>query len=428
MWKNERKHTIVFNILIFVVLAIVVAALGFSYLKVNRQIAEEDRQLSAASNDQRQQLSDTRQEKLEAVQRAYEVDMNTVAQYMPGIVCWGDSLTAGTSGNVSYPYTLQRYIDTYLCNIYSFRSTVENSADFPTLKWSDYTVSIPVVNMGAGQENSATILGRAGVAPYVTSADFVIPAGTKGVTIRFAAPDGREVAPLSAGATGINPVTIAGVQGTLSMVASATTWQGYDYQFTRLEEGTEVPVKAGTQIITDAADKYKDYIHIVWLGTYDGYRSAEQIVDDVKQLLSRQAGNPERYLVLGPCSHTGNWTANVSTTLDAIDSAMLYAFGNRYVNVRKYLIEDGLRDAGMGQSGTDATDLSRGLVPTSFRSNAAGADLNGVAYKLIGKLVYERMDFLGYFNEIREELGLNSRIQDILKNDPTYFEKLLRVG
>ena len=65
-------------------------------------------------------------------------------------------------------------------------------------------------------------------------------------------------------------------------------------------------------------------------------------------------------------------------------------------------------------------------VPISFRSNSVtGADLNGSAYRLIGKLVYDRMSSLGYFDEVRQELGLDKTTQDILKNNPQYFENIL---
>ena len=67
-----------------------------------------------------------------------------------------------------------------------------------------------------------------------------------------------------------------------------------------------------------------------------------------------------------------------------------------------------------------------GTVPESFRSNAGGADMNGVAYQLIGKLVFDRMDRLGYFDEVRAELNLDKITQEILKSDPTYFDRLLK--
>ena len=164
----------------------------------------------------------------------------------------------------------------------------------------------------------------------------------------------------------------------------------------------------------------------MWLGTYGEFTNPETLVDETKALLSRQTGNSERYLVIGPCTYKGTWNPQLTYSMDAIDSAMLQAFGNRYVNLRKYLIEDGLRDAGITATKTDTTNISQGNVPDSFRSNAGGADLNGVAYELLGKLVYERMELLGYFEEVREELNLDKITQDILKEDPTYLENILK--
>ena len=130
--------------------------------------------------------------------------------------------------------------------------------------------------------------------------------------------------------------------------------------------------------------------------------------------------------MIGPCTYKGSWDPLQTYSMDAIDSAMLQAFGNRYINLRKYLIEDGLRDAGITATKNDTTNISQGEVPDSFRSNAGGADLNGVAYELLGKLIYDRMDLLGYFDEVREELNLEKITQDILKSDPSYFENALK--
>ena len=197
-----------------------------------------------------------------------------MAEYLPGVVCWGDSITAGSSGNVSYPYVLQKYIDAYICDIYDFRSSVENAEDYARLKWDDYKVSIPVVNMGGGQEDTNTVLGRSGVVPYVTAADLLIPAGTEPVEITLASQNGRSVAPLTGGSVGVNNVTINGIEGVLSL--SSETNYGYTssrYYFTRVEAGSEAYVPAGTIITTAATDMYKDYIHVVCIGTFGGYET-----------------------------------------------------------------------------------------------------------------------------------------------------------
>ena len=424
MWENEGKKTLIRNILLFLLLVAAAAGLLMAMITVKKQIDAEDALLKAQSDHQRQALSVARQENLEAITQAYEKDMQTVAQYLPGIVCWGDSLTAGSSGNVSYPGTLQKYIDTYLCDIYDFASTIENAQDYSRLDWDQYTVSIPVVNMGAGKEDSATILGRSGVAPYVVGMDFEIPAGTEPVSIQLKSPDGKNVTPLTAGSAGVNPVTIDGVVGEITLSGNQG-WGQSAYQFTRAEAGEAVPVAKGAQITTACTDEYRDYVHIVWLGTYGDFTTPEKLVKETKLLLSRQASNPERYLVIGPCALRGAWSNADPATLNGVDSAMMQAFGSHYINVRKYLMTDGLTDAGITPSKEEQLVIQQGGMPTSFRSNASGADLNGTAYKLIGKLVYERMEALGYFDEIRQELGIDKTTQEILKTNPKYFENIL---
>ena len=89
-----------------------------------------------------------------------------VQQSIPGIVCWGDSLTFGYGGNgESYPATLQRLIN-------------ENLID-----------GIPVVNNGVPVEPSHTIMARAGVWEMYAK-EFIIPADCTPVTIKIILRDG----------------------------------------------------------------------------------------------------------------------------------------------------------------------------------------------------------------------------------------------
>ena len=424
MWENEEHKNLVRNIIIFAVLVVAAGALLITMFAVKKRINAEDELLKAESDSQRQELSIVRQENNEVLQVEYQKDMDTVEEYLPGIVCWGDSLTAGSSGNVSYPSVLQNYINTYMCDIYDFASTLEDASGYSRQDWTQYTVSVPVVNMGSGKENSATVLGRSGAAPFVISEKFDIPADTESVIIKFRSPDNKQVTPLTAGNAGMNPVTIAGVEGTITLETNKQTWV-QSYYFTRTEAGEEVHVEKGEEIIPASVDQYKDYIHVVWLGTFDSIYNPEQLVSDTKTLLSRQAKNPERYIVLGPCTIRGSWASADVTAMDAIDSAMQQAFGSHYINVRKYLRSDGLTDANITLSKEEKNIVQSGQMPPNFRSNDGSANLNGTAYKLVGKLVYDRMESLGYFDEVRKELGLDKTTQDILKTNPKYFENIL---
>ena len=419
MWENEQRKELIRNLLLGIVLVAMIAGLACGYLAVSQRIEQEDMQLQEVQSSQRQELSDARQENKDHINQMYQKHQDVLNQYLPGIVCWGDSLTIGSSGNVSYPHTLQKYLDVYICDIYDLRYSLDTVEGLSNMEWDDYKISVPVVNMGAGREDTPTILGRSGVVPYVAASAFEIPAGTESVSVSLRSESGEKVAPLLAGDGGVNPVTIAGVQGTLTR---STGKNQSKYLFTRLEPGEAVSVEKNTPIITAAANAYRDYIHIVWLGTYGKYTNADTLVSNTKALLRRQNINEDRYLVIGPCAYNGSWQSVNGRTMDNIDSAMLQAFGDRYINLRKYLMEDGLRDAGLNATSTDKKNIEAGTVPDTFRSNANSAELNGVAYELLGKLVYERMDRLGYFKEVRDELNLEKIIQGILKEEPKYFE------
>ena len=425
MWENDRKKSIITNVLLVLFIIIIVGVLLMAMLRVRQMNIEQDEQLSAIHVQQQIEQNAARTESITAIQDEYAKDLQTIADYVPGIVCWGDDITAGNYGYLNYPYVLQAYVNTYLCDIYNFRSTIPNADEFSRLKWDDYTVSIPVVNMGAGKESSYTVLGRCGAIPYVVAQDFVIPAGVEPVSIQLRSMAGKNVTPLTGGNAGINNVVINGIEGVLSIDSEAYNYNStYSYSFTRVSPGEETPVPAESVIQTAASDLYKNYIHIVFIGTYGEYDTADNLVQQVKTLLARQTQNTERFIVLGPYSVDG-WTAS-SYQLDAIDTAMLQAFGNRYINIRKYLLGDGYADAGLKETSEDSYSISANAVPPSFLVSAHSTELNSTAHKLLGKLIFSRMESLGYFDEIKDELHLNETTKQILKDEPAYFETIIK--
>ena len=424
MWENTRRKRIILNIFLAVLILIVLAVLGYFMLQVRQQTRAHDEELSEIYVQQQREQAEARQESVTVIQTEYEKDMQTVADYLPGIVCWGDSLTLGSAGNISYPAVLQAYLNTYFCDIYDFRSTIENADDFARLKWDDFRVNVPVINMGAGPEDSFTVLGRSGAIPYVLGMEVVIPAGTEPVEIALESENGEAVAPLTGGNAGVNNVRIGGIEGTLSIDSGAYYYSGYHYYFTRSSAGKEMTLPAGTVVETAASSLYHDYIHVICIGTYGSFTNGEELVDQVKALLARQTQNPDRYIVLGLCSVDNS--AYSTYTLDSIDMAMMQAFGNKYINVRKYLLEDGLQDADITPTKEDSLRISNGMVPLSFMTSNNSIELNGKAYKLIGKLIYSRMESLGYFDEVFAELNIKETTKAILRDDPNYFAKMIQ--
>lgn len=424
MWKDTRRTRTILNILLILLILIILGGLAFVLLQLHAQTEEHDKELSEAYVQQQQQQAVARQETMAAVDAEYEKDLQTMAEYLPGIVCWGDSTTAAVSGMLNYPYVLQVYLNTYLCDIYDLSSSIENYMDYARLDWDKYIVNVPVVNMAAGQESSYTIMGRAGVDPYVLSKDLVLPAEAEPVEIFFTSTEGKTVTPLTGGDAGVNNVRLRGIEGRLSLIKDEYNYGPLRYAFTRLKPGKEMTILAGHRLKTASEDLYRDYIHVVMIGMYGEYTSADDLVQQVKTLLSRQTKNSERFIVLGP--YSTNLYGHSYSQLEAIDTAMLQAFGNRYISIRKYLVGDGYIDAGKTPTKDDQLYVNQAMVPPTFKASSNSEELNSLAHRLIGKLIYTRMDSLGYFDEVKAELNLTETTKQIIKDNPQYFESIIK--
>ncbi len=422
MWQEEKnayknRNRILAGLCLLVALSLLIAMVF-----TRKKTKQEEALLKEEYLKQQDSQTLARQSAVEEIEAEYRKDLDTVAQYLPGIVCWGDTLTAGSSGSVSYPLILQRCLDTYICDIYDFRSTIKNASEYSRLDWESYTVSIPVVNMGVIDEDTNTVLGRSGVVPFVLEKGVTIPAETEPVEIRIISQNGEDVTPLKGGNGGVNDVSIDGIAGTITLETDATHGSGHrmHYYFTRSEAGSAVSVAAKTPIITAASDMYKDYFHIVWIGTYGGYDNSTELVEQIKTLLARQTNCTDCYLVLGLCYRNG-WKDTSS-----LDNVMIQAFGDHYINVRKYLCSDGMADAQLNITDDDEYSASHEIVPPSLRSSNGDAGLSAKAYTLIGKLVYDRMEKMGYLREITDELGIEEVRKNLLKDNPDYFVNIMK--
>lgn len=318
---------------------------------------------------------------------------NNINKYIPGIVCWGDSLTFGSGGNgVSYPETLSDLITKNILDKYSPIGS-EYSGIISPFK---YKLTIPVVNMGVGGENTATILGRNGAEPFVIDKDFTIPKGRNSVPISFSNKKGKEIAPLRYGDAGIETVKIDGIEGSISLRESG---EGdnlkLSYSFSRSQEGKSKDISAGTEIITDGSENYRDYITVILMGYFGGYDSTSQLISQINSIIDRQTDHKDRYIVLGiPDPNT--------VGIEQIEDAMRSEYGDKFINLRKYLCTDALSDAGLKPTEDDERLLSMGQVPISLRVREDNVHLNAYGYELVGKKVYERMDELGYFDELKK--------------------------
>ena len=422
MWEEDKKSKlgklILAGISLLLIIVLIVAVLA-----VRKKEAAQDAQLLELYQQQQAQQQQARQETVDEVMAGYEQDLACIQEYMPGIVCWGDVLTGGSTGGVSYPSALQELINTRICDVYDYRGTIKNADELNNrIEWDEMKVGIPVVNMGTGEENVNTILGRCGAVPYVVAEPFEIPAGRDSVAIKFRSANGGDVAPLTYGDAGINDITIVGVKGKLSIDAANSRFSYFStsnyitYLFTRNEAGAPVAVEPDTEIITAASGEYLDYVPIIFVGSFGGYDSSADLVAKIQAIIDRQTRN-DRYLVIGTYYYQpyylSSGTRGGADEMAELESTMQKAFGDHYINLRKYLASDAMADAGLKPTSSDSMNMSVGIVPSSLLNQENHVELTPAAYQLVGNIVYERMAKLGYFNEIVEELEIENFGRDV---------------
>ncbi|MCM3216355.1 hypothetical protein M3612_17870 [Niallia taxi] len=339
---------------LFVVIVLVIF-LGNYYYK-DKLMEKKERAIAA------QEVMNERYVKIEAIEQEIYKDI-------PGLVVWGDSITAGAGGDgTTYPNVLKEII-------------------------SREVYSIPVINMGVGGDNTKAIMGRAGSVPFVVN-EFTIPKDNSKVEIKIQLSNGDFVAPMRQGNGGINPVTIAGVKGKISIEQESVVSDKYTYYFERALAGDIVEVRDNTVINIANDSAYNNYVPIIFMGQNGGYEDSEDLIKQIKSIISMDKSN-DKYLVLG-------LTSGDEATREALEEDMEREFGNKYLNLREFISENGLEAAGIKATEKDKKAMKVGAVPPSLLYDTT--HFNAEGYKVIAQVVYERLESLGYFDNVKNLL------------------------
>lgn len=296
----------------------------------------------------------------------------------PDIICWGDSKTqsAGiTGGQYAYPAVLQ--------------TLLQNNGSAATVR-----------NSGCGGETSFTIAARQGGNPmHLYAEGGVIPAAPAAVKMVMLDNNGKPIRPLvqKSGIPGQEndlwfDGTIAGIKGRLAIVkpnGASPTWDPANYYtFTRAQSGTDVTLNRPTPFYLDFAEARREDIAVFWTGQ-NNETPSEYVIADTKAMINHLKPMSKRYLVISRPKPYLNLSAQIS------DEEKLYLeYGSKFINVRQYLIDYGLADAGITPTSQDLSDIAAGLVPSSLRSD--GTHFNNAGYAVVAKIVFERLKQLGW--------------------------------
>ncbi len=287
---------------------------------------------------------------------------------LPDITCWGDGLTMGNgSDGPSYPEILSQL------------------------------AHLTVHNMGVKLEDSATIATRQG-GRYIVLNDITIPSTTNPIQIgtsnNLINNAFESVSLLKNGDVGINPVSIAGIEGTLSITEDRPAI----YYFTRHFEGDEFSIQEPTPLLTAASQEHNKDITIIFIGQNGGYETIDQLIDQQMSMIEHLGH--DKYLILGLTTGTGNSRAELEQRLSEL-------YGEKFINLREYLVTDGLNDANLQPTEDDLANIAIGKLPASLLVDE-GIVGNSIYHKLIAEKILDKILELNYLTEPQQQyLGLS---------------------
>ncbi len=270
---------------------------------------------------------------------------------LPRIVCWGDSLTVSLDGKTAYPDVLR---DLSGCE---------------------------VINYGVESDSTAMIAMRQGGLRVNVKAT-VLPADTTLIPIFLRTENNGHVYFLDQGDGGVNPCVISGIEGELQKLNGS-------YYFKRHTKGERISVEEGTRFKTfGMRDAREGDVLVIFAGTNDlpDKVSVRNIISLERQML--EAANCEKYIIVG-LTYAGG-----IPEINEVNEAMSKAFGEHFVDIRKYMLNYGLADAGIEPTPADLEDIKKGEIPSSLRSDYVHG--NRLYHKLLGEQIYRRMLVLGY--------------------------------
>lgn len=341
------------------------------------------------------------------------VDASVVAELIPGIVSWGDSLTAG-SGSATITSAEANGID-----LVSLGSTAKGANYVQVLSSlinGKVASGVNVANCGVGGESSAVISARAMTEDYYLYLGenvTVAPGASAVIDIQQYNPSNGRLGILRQGhGNSINNVTIVGkdaegntvtVTGTITMAhkdgLTGSTLYSCDYSdlvytFTRNDALTEtVTLESGAKIVTYGSYAYDGRWCVIFMGQNGGYNDIDQLIDQQQQILDACECDTN-YIIIGLSSGTASERAEM-------EAAMKAHWGDHYFSAREVISSEAAYvQAGFSEDviAANAALIKEGKISSVFLHDSV--HLNAVGYAVLGNAVFERMVDLGYFDAL----------------------------
>lgn len=249
-----------------------------------------------------------------------------------------------------------------------------------------------------GGESSSGIAARQGATPLLLAPEGgAIPAtGSVNIVQPITTSNGHGVWPMLQGP---NPMTgtLAGVHGsfrlTKAVAGSYTHNDGDVYTFTRTTDGDAVAVDRPVPFTYDLGESTRGDVQVFWAGRNNTTES-DRILAELDAMVQHMTGLEKRFLVVGITNGAGEGTGTAAYDRITAHNARLEKYGRHYLRLREYLVQYGLRDAGITPTTQDEADIAADLIPDSLRTDSL--HFEPVAQTLIAQQIAARLTELGW--------------------------------
>lgn len=305
------------------------------------------------------------------------------------IICWGDSITFGLGAGEG------------TVNIDGTNTDISNWSYPDTL--ANFT-GLEVYNLGVCSESSYEIaLRQGGLKMYIEKAVTVKPGKTSKINIVDSSGNKIELQNFNGYASyNDEPENLIYIDGIPYQLTSKNG--NYYIAFYDKNASENVKIKKNSQVVTkaayDIANTASDVL-IIQMGSNGGWDDYNTLISQYKAMIDKSG--TQCYIIIGDTdnpkesidseSYTDNYEPGLNDTY--WEAALREAFGEHFINMRTYMLENALDVAGLEATEKDTYNLSNGLVPESIKFDYT--HMNSYGYYVMGKAVYDKGIELGYW-------------------------------
>lgn len=163
-----------------------------------------------------------------------------------------------------------------------------------------------------------------------------------------------------------------------------------------------IKIKKGTQVVTKAAHDISGDVLVIQMGSNGGWDDYDELIQQYKAMIDNSG--TECYIIIGDTDNpdesvdSAYYTDSSEVGIDDTlwEAALREAFGEHFINMRVYMIENALSTVGLEPTQEDIDNIDDGRVPESLKHDFT--HLNSYGYYAVGVAVYNKGIELGYWS------------------------------